>query len=117
MFRSSMDTDARKIARHQGNPLRWYSCGLAFYIVDGRNRGPGATAPPACKKCCRHFGHKGWDGTRVLGMFGPVCVVSSYGEGEKHLQQESRDSRQEYPAVVRTVVLVLEMIGVGGEKR
>ena len=50
-------------------------------------------------------------------MFGPVCVVSSYGEGEKHLQQESRDSRQEYPAVVRTVVLVLEMIGVGGEKR
>ena len=117
MFRSSMNTDARKIATdirgiaYGGTAVASFSTlSTDETEVRGRQR------RPLAKNVADLSGVRMGRNMRPLVCLA-LCVMSSYGEGEQHLQQETRDSRQQYPAVVRAVVLVLQRIGVGGEKR
>ena len=112
-----MDTDVRKIATdireiaYGGTAVASLST-LSTDVTEVRGR----QRRPLAKNIADLSGVR--DGTdHAFLVCLALCVMSSSGEGGKHLQQESRDSRQQYPAVVRAVVLVLQRIGVGGEKR
>ena len=116
MFRSSMDTDAGKIATDiRGIAYGSTAVASLSTLLTDKTEIRGRQRHPLAKDVADLPGVR--DGTKHAFLVClALCVMSSCGEGEEHLQQESWNSPQ-YPAVVRAVVLVLERVGVGGEKR